>query len=65
MTLGACHAGSIHQSGVALSCENLGNAAAHSTGTKYCDFHVFSSYNILFNHQANLLINVGYAYLFW
>ena len=39
MALCALDAGSIHQSGVALRCENLGNTAAHSACAKYCDFH--------------------------
>ena len=43
MTLCACGAGSIHQSGVALRCENLSNTAAHCTCAKYCYFHDCSS----------------------
>ena len=43
MTLCACGAGSIHQSGVALRCENLSNTAAHCTCAKYCYFHFSSS----------------------
>ena len=43
MTLSAGNAGSIHQSGVALRCENLSDTAAHSTCTKDCDFHDCSS----------------------
>ena len=57
MALSALDAGSIHQSGVALRCENLGNAAAHSACAKYCDFHdcfppiKYSCWK-RFNHQA-------------
>ena len=39
MALSALDAGSIHQRGVALCCENLGNAAAHGACAEYCDFH--------------------------
>ena len=53
MTLCAGGAGSIHQGGVALRCENLGNAAAHRTGAEYCYFHDSSSY---LNFYMNCLI---------
>ena len=43
MTLCAGGAGSIHQGGVALRCENLSNTTAHRTCTKYCYFHDSSS----------------------
>ena len=43
MTLCAGRAGSIHQGGVALRCENLSNTTAHRTCTKYCYFHDSSS----------------------